>query len=165
MEPRISDDTASPEALEDIVRRWYTAFHRGDTAAVGDLLADQFVNHDSVAPGLSATGGKGGTLQDIAAAHRAFPDLDITVADVFGGSGKVAARVIVRGTHLGELPGIAPTGRRTAVMGQEIWRVAGNRITEHWGRFEDSTCSNNSASSPWEDLRPRATEALSRVAH
>ena len=120
------------------------------------------MNHDSVAAGLSPTGGKGGTLRDIAAAHDAFPDLDITVADVFGGSGKVAARVIVRGTHLGELPGIAPTGKRTAVMGQEIWRVAGSRIIEHWGRFvlRSSTYSNNSASPTREDLRPRATEVV-----
>src|SRR5712692_1386518 len=103
--------------------------------SAGDVLADQFVNHDSVAPGLSPTGGKGGTLRDITAAHHAFPDLDVTVADVFGGSGKVAVRVIVRGTHLGKLPGIAPTEKRTAVMGQEIWRVAGRRIIEHWGRF------------------------------
>jgi hypothetical protein len=73
--------------------------------------------------------------------------------------GKVAARVIIRGTHLGELPSIAPTGKRAAVMGQEIWRVAGTRITEHWGRFEELDRSNNSASSRREDLCPRATEA------
>ena len=137
MEPTVSNDAASSEAIEGVVRQWYTAFHRGDIAAVSDLLDERFVNHDSVAPGLSPSGEKAGTLQNLAAAHTAFPDLDITVADVFAGAGKVAARVIVRGTHLGSLSGIHPTGRRMAVMGQEIWRVAGARIAEHWGRFEE----------------------------
>ncbi len=137
MEPAISDDTASPEAIEGVIRRWYTALHRGDLTAASELLAEGFVNHDSVAPGLSPAEGKEGTLQAIGVAQSAFPDLDITVADVFGGLGKVAARIIVRGTHLGALPGIPPTGKRFAVMGQEIWRVAGERIVEHWGRFEE----------------------------
>jgi hypothetical protein len=70
------------------------------------------------------------------------------------GIGKVAARVIIRGTHLGELPSIAPTGNRAAVMGQEIWRVAGTRITEHWGRFEELDRSKNSASSRRETSAP-----------
>ena len=165
MEPTISDDTASAEALEGLVRRWYTALHRGDLTDAGDALAERFVNHDSVAPGLSPTEGTSGTVQTIAAAHRAFPDLDITVADVFGGAGKVAARVIVRGPPLGPLPGIPPTGRRVAIMGQEIWRVAGARITEHWGRFEELDLLQQLGVLPSGGAPPPATEALSRAAH
>jgi steroid delta-isomerase-like uncharacterized protein len=137
MERVITDETASAEAMESVIRRWYTALHRGDLTAASELLAEGFVNHDSVAPGLSPAEGRDGTLQAIGMAQSAFPDLDITVADLFGGSGKVAARVIVRGTHLGVLPGIPPTGKRFAVMGQEIWRVTRGRIVEHWGRFEE----------------------------
>ena len=136
-QPSIGDDAGSTEGLEGVVRRWYTAFHRCDFAAAGELLAERFVSHDPVAPGFPPNAGPDGALRDVGVAHAAFPDLDITVADLFGGSGKVAARVILRGTHLGELPGIPPTGRRVTVMGQEIWRVAEGRIVEHWGRFEE----------------------------
>jgi predicted ester cyclase len=69
--------------------------------------------------------------------HRAFPDIDVIVADMFAEHDKVVTRVIARGTHLGPLPHILPTAQRTAVMGHEIWRVANGRILEHWGRFED----------------------------
>jgi predicted ester cyclase len=69
--------------------------------------------------------------------HRAFPDLDVIVADMFAEHGKVVTRVITRGTHLGPLPHIPPTARRTAVMGHEIWHVVNGLILEHWGRFED----------------------------
>jgi steroid delta-isomerase-like uncharacterized protein len=137
MERVITNETASAEAMESVIRRWYTALHRGDLTAASELLAEGFVNHDSVAPGLSPAEGRDGTLQAIGVAQSAFPDLDITVADLFGGSGKVAARVIVRGTHLGVLPRIPPTGKRFAVMGQEIWRLTRGQIVEHWGRFEE----------------------------
>jgi len=136
-QPPISDDTASADAIEGVVLRWYTALHRGDVAAASALLAEGFVNHDSIAPGLSPADGRDDTLQTLGLVQSAFPDIDITVADVVCGSGNVAARVIVRGTHLGPLPGILATGKRFAVMGQEIWRVAAERIVEHWGRFEE----------------------------
>ena len=56
---------------------------------------------------------------------------------MFAEQDKVVTRVIARGTHLGPVPHIAPSARRTAVMGHEIWRVANGQILEHWGRFED----------------------------
>jgi hypothetical protein len=51
--------------------------------------------------------------------------------------------VIVRGTHLGPLPGIPATAKRTAVMGNEIWRVIGRRTVQHWAGSKISICSNS----------------------
>jgi predicted ester cyclase len=81
--------------------------------------------------------GRSGIGEDVISLHRAFPDIDLIVADMFAEHDKVVTRVIARGTHLGPLPHIPPTARRTAVMGNEIWPVANGRILEHWGRFED----------------------------
>ena len=61
----------------------------------------------------------------------------MTLADLFAEQTKVVARVVIRGTQLGPLLGIAPSGRRVAVMGNQIWRVSNGRIVEHWGRFEE----------------------------
>ena len=38
-----------------------------------------------------------------------------------------------RGRHVGELFGVAPTGRVVTVDHVEMWRVADGRIVEHWG--------------------------------
>jgi predicted ester cyclase len=129
--PASSDDAPS------VVRRWYQAVHRGELAAVNGLLDPGYIGHDPVGPGLTVTPGWEGARHDAAALRTAFPDLDITLADLFADAGKVVARVVVRGTQLGPLPGVPPTGRRMAVMGNQIWRVANGRIVEQWGRFED----------------------------
>ena len=35
--------------------------------------------------------------------------------------------------HVGEIFGIAPTGREVTVQHVEMWRVDGGKIVEHWG--------------------------------
>ena len=72
--------------------------------------------------------GRAGISDDVTGPHRAFSDIDVIVADMVAEHDKVATRVIARGTHLGPLPHIPPTARRTAVMGHEIWRLA-DRLT------------------------------------
>jgi predicted ester cyclase len=132
--------TSGPAPAEDaraVVRRWYQALHRGELAAVAGLLDPGYLGHDPIGPGLTITPDPAGTRHDVTVLREAFPDLDITLADLFTEDGKVVARVLVRGTHLGPLPGIPPTGKRMAVMGNQIWRIVGGRIAEHWGRFEE----------------------------
>ena len=57
--------------------------------------------------------------------RRAFPDLRVTVEDLMAEGDKAAARLRVRGTHLGELDGIVPTGRRVDFTGIVISRIEG----------------------------------------
>lgn len=61
-----------------------------------------------------------------------FPDLEITVEDMFGVDDRVAVRVHFRGTHRGTFQGIAPTGRPVSFRSIEIYRVEGDRIAEEW---------------------------------
>ena len=119
------------------VRRWYQALRSADTGVIGTIIDDHFVNHGPIGAGVPMSSGRAGISDDVTSLHRAFPDIDVIVADMFAEHDKVVTRVIARGTHLGPLPHILPTARRTAVMGHEIWRVANGRILEHWGRFED----------------------------
>ena len=123
--------------LMGVVRRWYQALRSADTGAFGAIIDDQFVNHGPIGAGIPLSSGRDGVSDDVISLHRAFPDLDVIVADMFAEHDKVVTRVIARGTHLGPLPHIPPTARRTAVMGHEIWRIDNGRILEHWGRFED----------------------------
>jgi predicted ester cyclase len=48
----------------------------------------------------------------------------------------VVTRWTSRGTHQGELMGIAPTGNRVEVTAVGIWRVADAKIAEAWLVFD-----------------------------
>ena len=50
---------------------------------------------------------------------------------------KVVQLVIMSGRHSGSLMGREPTGRQFAVRHIYIWRIAGDRIVEHWGGRDD----------------------------
>jgi predicted ester cyclase len=128
------DSPADPLA---VVRRWHQALRSADVGVLGTIFGDHFVNHGPIGAGVPISSGRAGISDDVISLHRAFPDIDVIAADMFAEHDKVVTRIITRGTHLGPLPHIPPTARRTAVMGHEIWRVANERILEHWGRFED----------------------------
>jgi len=69
--------------------------------------------------------------------RRAFPDLRVTVEDLIAEGDKVVGRLRFRGTHLGELDGIAPTGRRVDCTGIVVSRMEGGKIAEDWANFDD----------------------------
>jgi hypothetical protein len=58
----------------------------------------------------------------------AFPDLRLTVEDIFSGGNMVAARVAFRGTHRGEFQGIPPTGKEVAFSSIEIDRMVDGKV-------------------------------------
>jgi|SRR5215217_3457533 len=68
--------------------------------------------------------------------HDAFPDLRVTQANKVAEKDKVAFRWMMSGTHEGEFMGVAPTGKRVAVMGMDIVRVGDGEILGYWGEFD-----------------------------
>jgi len=64
---------------------------------------------------------------------RAYPDLHVTVEDLFGEDDRLVARNTVTGTHQGEYLGIAPTGKSVKYNEMFIVRFADGRIVETWG--------------------------------
>ncbi len=107
---------------------------RGDEAALEELLAPDFVDHDAL-PG--QTPDLEGHRQVLAAFRGAFPDLDVTTEDIVAEEEKVVSRWTARGTHRGALMGIAPTGNEVTIKGIDVLRIAGGRIVERWSRSND----------------------------
>jgi steroid delta-isomerase-like uncharacterized protein len=70
-------------------------------------------------------------------ARQAFPDMRVTVEDMIAESDTVAARITMRGTHLGEFMGLAPTGKRVEVRAMDMFRIADGKIVEHWGHADN----------------------------
>ena len=66
----------------------------------------------------------------------AFPDYRFEVEDLIAEGDRVVARVTVSGTHLGEMMGLAPTGRRISTSGIEVFRFEDGKMAEHWAAFD-----------------------------
>ncbi len=107
---------------------------KGDQAALEELLDPNFVDHDAL-PGQPP--GREGHAQILAAFRSAFPDLNVTTEDIVSEGDKVVSRWTARGTHQGELLGIAPTGNGVTIKGIDVLRVAEGRIVERWAQFND----------------------------
>lgn len=113
------------------MRSTYERINAGDIAGFGDLVADDFVEHQG-GPGLPPT--KEGTLEFFRILRATFPDMRMDVEDVIAGKDKTVARVKITGTHKGEFMGVSPTGTRVDVQLIDIMRFNGaGLVCEHWG--------------------------------
>jgi steroid delta-isomerase-like uncharacterized protein len=66
----------------------------------------------------------------------AFPDFRVTTESIIAEGDKVAISWTVNGTHLGELMGIAPTGRPVKFTGSTVYRLADGKIAENWWSYD-----------------------------
>src|SRR5689334_22639513 len=110
------------EANKAICRRVIDdVVNRGNLAAVDNLIDASYVYHG---PGGLELRGPDGFRQLVTLYRTAFPDLRMTIEDAIAEGDKVVLRWTGRGTHRGDLAGVAPTGRSTTVTGIAISRLA-----------------------------------------
>ena len=116
------------------MRSSYERISAGDIAGFGDLVADDFVEHDDM-PGLQGLPPtKEGMLEFFRGLLTAFPDLRMNVDDLIAGDDKTVARVTATATHRGEFMGVPPTGTRVEIQIMDIMRFNdAGLICEHWG--------------------------------
>jgi steroid delta-isomerase-like uncharacterized protein len=115
----------------DAMRRIYERINTGDVPGLGDLLADDLVEHE-VIPGV--TPDKEGVLAFFGMLLTAFPDLRMNPDDILVDGDKAVARVTMTGTNQGEFMGMPATGRAVDVQIIDIMRFDGDGlVAEHWG--------------------------------
>jgi steroid delta-isomerase-like uncharacterized protein len=116
------------------VRRLYDLINAGEIDGFGELLAEDFVEHEET-PGLEPT--KEGVKQFFRMYKAAFPDLRLEPQDVLVAGEKVVARTRATGTHQGEFLGLPATGKRVDVQLIDIIRFGDDGLArEHWGVFD-----------------------------
>ena len=116
------------------IRRMYDLLSAGDIDGFGDLIADDFVEHEET-PGLEPT--KEGVKQFFHMYRAAFPDLRMEPQDVLASGDKVVARARATGTNQGEFMGMPATGKRVDVQLIDIIRFGDDGLArEHWGVFD-----------------------------
>lgn len=78
-------------------------------------------------------------MQHIAFFDAAFPGYWLDAEDVLADGDEIAVRFTFHGTHKGELMGIAPTFKTVAFEGLIIYRLANDKIVEHWMQVDTAS--------------------------
>ena len=109
-------------------------FSRGDLGAVDAYLSEDYVDHD---PPFGSSGDREGMRGVGATMRTACPDWHSEVHLLVAEGDLVVEQFTARGTHQGELMGVAPTGRELVLRGINIFRISGERIIERRGRLDE----------------------------
>jgi len=124
----------STEENKNIVRRYQEIYNSNDLDALGDVVAVDMLT-PKIMPGMEP--GLEGARQVHQKTLIGMPDWRTAIDDLIAEGDKVAARVIMTGTHTGNFYGIHATGKRVEFSGIYVVRIANGKIAEHWGE-EDS---------------------------
>ncbi len=114
-------------ALEEI-------WNKGNLAVVDELTAANHVAHDPANP--NAGRGPQAEKQLVTMYRTALPDLHMTIDEMLADGDKVVTRWTARGTHKGDLMGIAPTGKQVTITGISIDRIEGGKAAESWTNWD-----------------------------
>lgn len=109
------------------------AFNGGNLDVADEVYAGSYTYHGPAEPEERTPEG---VKQFVSVYRSAFPDLHTTVEDVISEGDTVAYRWTARGTHQGELVGVAPTGNAVTITGITVCNVSGDRIVEEWNNFD-----------------------------
>jgi predicted ester cyclase len=114
---------------EAIIRRLVDeVINAGNTDLLADLVAADHVGHDLLGDLYGAEGVRIG----IAEWRVAFPDLRVTIEDLFAYADRAAWRFSLVGTHAGPFMGIPATRRPVRAAGIRIDRFTAGRLVESW---------------------------------
>src|SRR2546422_11648258 len=114
---------------KNVVRRLFDeVWNKGYLPVADQLFAQNYSHHDSSTPEF----GRGPESEKKRATvyRTAFPDLRVTIEDIIAEGETVMSRWSCRGTHKGDLSGVAPTGRPFTISGMTVARVANGKLAE-----------------------------------
>lgn len=119
-------------ANKAVARRVLEALSEGDVDAAAQLLTPDYEWHG---PGAEVYGPDG--WKQLASMYlQAFPDLSFTLEEQIAEGDKVVTRYTARGTHRGELAGVAASGRFVAVPCLVIDTIIDGKIADSFEVFD-----------------------------
>src|SRR5258706_13151248 len=123
------------EANKNVVRRLFEeVWNKGNLPVADELFAQNYSHHAASRPEF----GRGPeTKKKRAALYRhAFPDVRLAVEDIIAEGETVTARWSCKGTHKGDLNGIAPTGKQFIISGISVARFTNGKMVEGWVNWD-----------------------------
>ncbi len=109
-------------------------FNEGNLDVADEIIAADHLGHDPTLPDLPI--GPEGQKQLVDLYRGAFPDARITIEEQVAEGDTVVTRWTGRGTHQGELMGVAPTGNQVTVTGIDISHISEGKIVETWDNYD-----------------------------
>ena len=123
------------EGNKFVIRRSFEElWNKGNLSLADELYTPNYEHHDASSPDF----GRGPESEKKRAAlyRTAFPDLQLTIEDIIAEGQTVMARWSCRGTHKGDLSGIAPTGKQVTISGVSIARFTNGKMVEGWVNWD-----------------------------
>jgi steroid delta-isomerase-like uncharacterized protein len=123
------------EGNKNVVRRLFEeVWNKGNLQVTDELFTPNYHHHDASTPDV----GRGPESEKKRATlyRTAFPDLRLTIEDLIADGETVMVRWSCRGTHKGDLSGIAPTGKQINISGVSIARFANGKMAEGWVNWD-----------------------------
>jgi predicted ester cyclase len=115
-----------------LARRLMEARINGNLATVDAMLAADFVNHNRLLPGQVSD--REDYMRGISEYQAALSERRLIIEDQVAADDKVVTRFMVYAIHdLGELMGVAPSGRQMTNRAIVIHRIVEDKIAEEWG--------------------------------
>jgi steroid delta-isomerase-like uncharacterized protein len=122
------------EENKALVRRFYAEIDKGNLAAMDELVAENYINHDP-APFPGSPRGRAGLKHAFEQFGRATPGHHV-IEDQIAEGDKVVTRLRGVGKHQGEIFGIPPSGKDLDVKAVAIHRIENGQLAEHWSAMD-----------------------------
>lgn len=114
---------------EQVVQRWWEELWNQNQLSVADeIIAPGFTDSDPASPWVQP--GIDGAKLLVTGYHAVFPDIHFTIERQVAAGDTVVSYWRCRGTHRGELMGIAPTGKAMEIVGISMLRLEGGKIAQ-----------------------------------
>jgi steroid delta-isomerase-like uncharacterized protein len=123
------------EQNEAVARRGFEPFNTGDTSIADEIVAEGAVSHDPAMP--EELTGPDALKRAVEIYRGAFPDLHISIDEMFSDGDLVCTRWTSEGTNDGELMGMPPTGKHATSTGISIDKVQDGKIVESWVQWDN----------------------------
>lgn len=121
----------SSEANKTLVRRYLDqVVNRRDRAAAEELVAPNLVFTSPYTP--EPVRDRETFLEMLGAVHAGIADFKLVEHAMLAEGDLVASRWTVYGTHAGPLGPFPPTGKKLAISGLSIYRIADGKIVAGW---------------------------------
>jgi steroid delta-isomerase-like uncharacterized protein len=119
-----------------LLAKYSAAMESGDTEAVFEFWAPEFVSHvtERVSPDRIGTDVRGQEQEWWQQARSAFPDMTFSVNLLIEQDDLVVSNWTVKGTHTGTaFYDVPASGEPVEINGTAILRIRDGQIVEHWG--------------------------------
>ena len=122
------------EANKAVVRRYLEELFGGNVDVLDEVIGPEFFAGRPPDPaGLT---GAARYKAGFGLIRRAFPDMRMSIDALIAEGDLVALHITVRGTHLGEFRGLAPTGKQVTWTATAFRRVRDGKLVESFGAWD-----------------------------